>query len=103
MATTTETLNGQVMDALRQIDERLRRLEEQVAAVAKALPPQEPEEPWWKRIAGSWKDNPFCEDWARTIRRLREEDYAAVVAEIDAIEAKEKQERKKRKPRRAQG
>lgn len=96
-----EGQNGSILDVLRQIDERLRRLEDAVAQLKASTPAPEPQKPWWEQIAGTWKDNPFCEEWAREIRRLRREDYARVNAEIDAAEAKEK--KKKRKSRRTRG
>src|SRR5262245_54474603 len=89
MATSaTETLNGQMMDALRQIDERLRRLEEQVAAMTRAMPPQEPQEPWWKPFCGVFEGSEVSESVRKRIQRDRRADYAKVAAEMDRQERK---------------
>src|SRR5215813_12346045 len=95
MATaTTETPNGRVMDVLRQLEERLRRLEEQVATVMKQRPEQSGE-PWWKRFCGVFEGSEVAESVRKRIQRNRRADYAKVAAEMDRQEQKSRRKAKR--------
>jgi hypothetical protein len=79
-------------EKIRQLEERMARLETELREVKCALV-KEKGEPWWKRTAGMFKDDPLFDDMVREMNKARREDLAAVNAEIDALEAAEAKQR----------
>jgi hypothetical protein len=62
-------------DTLRQLEERVARIEEELqqirGLIAKA---KEPEIPWWEQIRGSFKDDPVFAEIVRLGRQIRRAD-----------------------------
>ena len=87
-------------EKIRQLEERVARLEVELREFKCALV-KEKDEPWWKKTAGMFKDDPMFDDMMREVQKARREDLAAVNAEIDALEAAEAKQRAAEAKRRA--
>ena len=61
------------------VEQRLEILEGLVAELQRKLAAQPtlPEEPWWKRVSGSFKDDPAFDEVLEYIRAARDADWPA--------------------------
>ena len=59
------------------VEQRLDALEHLVAELQQKLDAQPAPEPWWKRVSGSFKDDPVFEEILELGRAAREADWPA--------------------------
>jgi hypothetical protein len=84
-------------DTLRQLEDRVARLEEELRQVkAQLAKAKEPEKPWWEQIAGSMKGDKTYAAIVREIRKNRRANYQAVCAELDRAAAGQRGRKKRR-------
>jgi hypothetical protein len=88
-------------DTLRQLEDRIARLEEELRQLqALVVKEKEPEKPWWERTAGMFKDSKVFDAIVREGRKIREAERRAARAE-EAKAAKKARPRKKRRDAKA--
>jgi hypothetical protein len=88
----------------RLFEERLARLEQEVERLKRLVEPGR-QRPWEAATGGPPPDPEAYEEFLAILRKNREADYAAVVAEIEAEEAAEKKKKTTRlaRPKKQQG
>jgi hypothetical protein len=82
-------------ETLRQLEERVSRLEEEVREVKSQLK-KEPEKPWWERTAGMFKGDKAFAAMVREMQKLRRADYAAAQADSEKTSRRRKRPKNQR-------
>jgi hypothetical protein len=84
-------------DKVRELEERVARLEEELRQVKAGIAKdKEPEKPWWEQIAGSQKGSKAFEEVVREMEKNRRAERKAAIQAAKDAERKEKERRKPR-------
>ncbi|HMC63317.1 MAG TPA: hypothetical protein VKI65_00100 [Gemmataceae bacterium] len=82
-------------DTLRQLEERVTRLEEELREV-KALLPHQARKPWWERTAGMFEGDEAFAEIVRLGQKIRREERAAELREMDRQSADNRGRKRRR-------
>lgn len=97
-ATNNATANGLSPQLLRQLQERIGRIEQELAQLKAVLAEQQgPQKPWWEKTAGMFAADEQFHQVTEWMRKEREKDKARVGARMDRQEQRERERELKRK------